>query len=125
MKQIIALALLASLSACANLGPPHPLPDGAPAALGETVKVGSLLATPGSVQEDSRCPYNVQCIQAGRVVVSTRIDGRGWRETVPLVLGEPYTVQGTTITVARAFPDKIAERDVPRHEYRFIFEGGA
>lgn len=124
MNRFTALPLAALLTACVT-GPAHPLNDGAPAALGETVQVGSVLATPVSVQEDSRCPYNVQCIQAGRVVVSTRLDGQGWRETVPLVLDEPYAVQGTTITVSRVFPDKIAQREVPRHEYRFIFEGGA
>jgi len=76
------------------------------------------------VVEDSRCAYNVQCVWAGRVVVSTRIDGQGWSETVPLTLGEPYTVQGTTITVTQVLPDKIAERTPPRHEYRFIYDGG-
>ena len=122
MKPAIALPLLALLGACAT-SDFAPL-EGMPVALGETVRVGSLLATPSRVVEDSRCPVDVQCIQAGRLVVSTRLDGDGWRETVPLTLGEPYAVQGTTVTLVSGRPEKWSERRRPRNEYRFIFEGG-
>jgi hypothetical protein len=98
--------------------------EGMPAALGESVRVGSLVATPRRVVEDSRCPQDVQCIQAGRVVVSTQLSGDGWRETVPLTLGEPYAVQGTTITLVSVRPDKYSARRRPRSEYRFVFETG-
>lgn len=123
MKAVIALPLVALLAACA--GSKFAPLEGMPVALGETVRVGSVLATPSRVVEDSRCPQDVQCIQAGRLVVSTRLDGSGWRETVPLTLGEPYAVQGTTITLVSGRPEKFSERRTPRHEYRFIFEGGA
>lgn len=98
--------------------------EGMPVAIGETVPVGTLAASPRSVVEDSRCPDNVQCVWAGRLVVSTRIDGEGWSETVPLTLGEPYSVQGRTITLVSGRPEKFSERKRPRNEYRFIFEGG-
>ena len=123
MKAVIALPLAALLAACVS-SDFDPL-EGMPVALGETVRVGSVLATPTRVVEDSRCPYDVQCIQAGRLVVSTRLDGSGWAETVPLTLGEPYAVGGTTVTLISGRPEKFSERDTPRHEYRFIFEGGA
>ena len=123
MKAVLALPLVALLGAC--IGTDFAPLEGMPAALGETVRVGSVLATPRSVVEDSRCPYDVQCIQAGRLVVSTRLDGDGWTETVPLTLGEPYTAGGTTVTLVSGRPEKFSERRTPRHEYRFIFEGGA
>ena len=110
------------LAGCAA-GPFAPL-EGMPAAIGETVRVGVLTATPRRLVEDSRCPLTVQCVQAGRVVVSTRITGPGGTETVPLVLGEPYPVQGATVTLVSARPEKWSERRRPRDEYRFVFEGG-
>ena len=122
MKPVIALPLLALLGACASSGF-APL-EGMPVALGETVRVGSIFATPNRVVEDSRCPVDVQCIQAGRLVVSTSLAGDGWRETVPLTLGEPYAVQGNTVTLVSGRPEKWSERRRPRTEYRFVFEGG-
>jgi len=124
MKSIAPLPLLALLAACAGTPLPEPIPDNMPAGLGETVHVGRLVAEPRSVEEDSRCPIDVQCIQAGRVVVNTRLNGDGWTETVPLTLGEAYATHGTTVTVVSVRPDKYSARDIPRAEYRFIFDGG-
>jgi len=120
MKSLAALPLAALLGACATSGF-APL-EGMPAAIGETVRVGPLLATPRAVVEDSRCPYNVRCVQAGRLVISTQLSGDGWSETVPLTLGEPFAVQGTTVTLVSGRPEKWSERRRPRNEYRFIYE---
>jgi hypothetical protein len=122
MKYLTALPLALLIGACATSDfAPH---EGMPVAIGETVRAGPLLATPRSVVEDSRCPYSVQCVQAGRLVVSTRLTGDGWSETVPLTLGEPYPVQGTTVTLVSGRPEKHSARRRPRSEYRFIYEAG-
>lgn len=123
MNKAILLLLPALLAGCAGSGF-APL-EGMPAAIGETVRVGPLTATPVRLIEDSRCPLTVQCVQAGRLVVSTRLDGDGWSQTVPLTLGEPYAVQGTTVMLVSGRPEKWNQRRRPRGEYRFIFEGGA
>ena len=120
MNKAIALLLPALLAGCA--GSDFAPLDGMPAAIGETVRVGPFLATPRSVVEDSRCPHNVRCVQAGRLVVSTQLEGDGWSQTVPLTLGEPYAVQGTTVTLVSGRPEKWSERRRPRNEYRFIYE---
>lgn len=122
MKYFAALPLAALLGACAtsNFAPL----EGMPVAIGETVRAGPLLATPRSVVEDSRCLLGVRCVQAGRLVVSTRLSGDGWSQTVPLTLGEPYAVQGTTVTLVSGRPEKWSERRRPRNEYRFIYEAG-
>ena len=124
MTKAIALFLPALLAACAGTPLPEPIADGMPVGLGETVDVGKLIAQPRSVEEDSRCPIIVQCIQAGRVVLNTRLDGEGWTETVPLTLGLAYATHGTTVTLWSVRPDKYAARNIPRAEYRFIIEGG-
>ena len=124
MTKPIVLLLPALLAACASTPLPEPIADGMPAGLGEAVQVGKLIAEPRSVEEDSRCPIDVQCIQAGRVVVNTRLDGDGWTETVPLTLGEAYATHGTMVTVVSVRPDRYSARNTPRAEYRFILEGG-
>jgi hypothetical protein len=123
MKGTSLLLAFALLGACAH-GQFHPL-EGMPVGFGESVPVGPLVASPQRVLEDSRCPHSVECVQAGRVVVSTRIDGPGGSETVPLTLGEPATVQGTTITLTSVRPEPYRPRRHPRREYRFVYETGA
>ena len=122
--------LALALAACATVrdapivenGPASP--EGTAAALDQPVQVGALVATPKELVEDSRCPSDVQCVWAGRVVLSTRIDGAGWRETVPLTLGEAYASHGTTITLASVTPPKKTTAAIEPGDYRFTFSGG-
>jgi hypothetical protein len=98
-------------------------PEGYPVALDQSVRVGSLIATPYAVVEDSRCPMNARCISAGRLVVATRIDGPGWHESARLVLGTSYATHGTEVTLVSGEPEKSAEQATPPRRYRFTFEG--
>ena len=130
MKTLLALAPLALLGACAA-ATDHPIVDRGPAApqgtavaLDQPVEVGRLVATPKAVVEDSRCPINARCVWAGRLIVSTRIDGAGWRETVPLTLGEAYATHGTSIELASGEPGKVAGQETDPAAYRFTYEGG-
>jgi hypothetical protein len=117
------MALLAGCAAPIVNGT-APAPEGAAVALGERVRVGRLIATPRAVIEDSRCPLDVHCVWAGRLIVSTRIDGGGWRETVPLTLGETHPIHETAITLAAGAPERRTGRETPSEAYRFTFEGG-
>lgn len=98
--------------------------EGSAIALGQSVRVGTLVATPQAVIEDSRCPENARCVWAGRLIVTTRIDGSGWRETVPLTLGEPHAAHGTTIALVSGLPEKQTSGETPAAAYRLAFEGG-
>ena len=123
-----ALGALALLSGCivyknapiADNGPPAV--QGSAVALGQPVQVGPVVATPKTVIEDSRCPENVRCVWAGRLVVATRIDGAGWRETVDLTLGEPARVRHVTVALVSGLPEKRADRETVADEYRFVYE---
>ena len=128
MKTILALATLALLSGCVvyknapivDNGPPAV--EGTAVALRQPVQAGAVVATPMSVVEDSRCPENARCVWAGRLIVSTRIDGAGWRETADLTLGEPKQVRDVTIALVSGPPERQAERETPASEYRFVYE---
>lgn len=130
MKTATALAALAlataTLTGCAAI-PDAPItqteakPQGSSVALRESVWVGEVVATPIEVLEDSRCPENARCVWAGRLVVDTRIDGAGWRQTLPLTLGEPHTVRGHTVMLASGLPEKRADRETRQTEYRLTY----
>lgn len=133
MTKHLSLAALAPLSLLAgcmiyqnapvvDAGPPAS--EGTAVPLGRSVAVGALVATPTAVVEDSRCPENARCVWAGRLVVSTRIDGPGWRETTELMLGEPYLTHGTTITLVSGLPEKRTDSETAPGEYRLVYEGG-
>lgn len=123
MKRLIALPLLALATACTTVPPPF-APDGSTVEIPDGVHVGRLVAVPQVLLEDSRCPMNARCVWAGRVVLSTRIYGPDFDETVPLVLGEPYETHGTPITLTAAQPERMAGQEIPAPTYRFGFEGG-
>ena len=127
-KTLPALFTLALLSGCVvykdapivDNGPPAV--EGTPVALRQPVQAGPVVATPMTVVEDSRCPENARCVWAGRLVVTTRIDGAGWRETADLTLGEPSQVRGVTLALVSGLPEKQAQRETPASEYRFVYE---
>ena len=108
MKQIVSILAAACLAACATIPSAAPIRGDGLAAIGQPTRIGALIVTPQSVIEDSRCPINALCVWAGRLVLSTLIDGRGWRETVNLTLGQPYTTHGTGLALVSAEPGKMA-----------------
>lgn len=129
MKRILPLFAALALGACATY-PSGPIVDGGPvrgdgfARLGEPTRVGMLVATPQVLVEDSRCPMNARCVWAGRVVLTTRIDGPGWRETANLTLGQPYPTHGTSITLTSVRPDRMTGAEPAPGDYLFGFDGG-
>lgn len=130
MKTILTLVAALSLSGCATSYTNRPMVDGpirqdARAMLGQPTHVGTVVVTPQQLVEDSRCPMNARCVWAGRVIVRSRIDGAGWRETVDLTLGEPRTVRATSVTLVSVEPQAMAGQPAPApNAYLFGFAGG-
>ena len=70
--------------------------------------------------EDSRCPVDVQCIQAGTVRVRVSVDSYSLPFT--LTLGQPQAVGDTTITLVSVIPEqKYSQKTVQPSDYRFTF----
>lgn len=122
----LALAPLA-LAGCAVI-PDAPIvertpwPAGTPVPLHQPVHVGEVVVTAKKVVEDSRCPRSTQCVWAGRLIVQTRIDGAGWRDTADITLGETYGTHGHVVALVSGTPEKQAERETEPGEYRFVYE---
>jgi hypothetical protein len=115
------------LGACAVV-PDAPIVQGTPQLAGYAVpfdvpvRVGDLVLTPKKLVEDSRCPMNARCVWAGRVVVTTRIDGAGWRETKDLTLGEPYGTHGRVFALVAVKPERTTQDAIEPRAYRFAYE---
>lgn len=127
MNTILSLAALPLLAACATVPLAGPAaPEGSVVALGEPVQVADIVLTPIRVTEDSRCPINARCVWAGRIIVETRVDGRGWRETLPMQLGEAAGTHGYVLNLVSAEPGKMAgAADTRPLDYRFSYEGNS
>ncbi|TMM49750.1 hypothetical protein [Qipengyuania marisflavi] len=127
----IRLALTAfaplALSACVVI-PDAPNVAGTPVAEGtavgllQPVRIADVVVTPIKVAEDSRCPINARCVWAGRLIVETRIDGEGWRDTANITLGETFGTHGRVVALVAAAPDIVTEREARPSDYRFTYE---
>lgn len=122
MKLTVPILAAALLAACTPKSTPLP-PPGPTGGLGEAILVNGLRLRPVDVVEDSRCPANVQCVWAGRVRISVRIGAPNGSGIEPreLTLGEPASVHGGTLTLARVEPEKKFAGSIEREAYRFTF----
>lgn len=91
------------------------------AALGQTIIVNGISITPLTIIEESRCPTDVQCIQAGTIRVETKLESASGAQTLMLKLGTPITFSGKKVTLSQALP--IPNTKVPRKnsDYRFTY----
>ncbi len=90
--------------------------------LNDTVSVLGLTLTPEVLEEDSRCPSDVQCIQAGTVRARVSIGSGMGESSMVLTLGTPITTEAETITLISVEPGKISTTQNEESEYRFTFE---
>ncbi|WP_267102482.1 hypothetical protein [Xanthomonas sacchari] len=123
----LLLASLAaiSLAGCATDGPVASLPIEGPVRLGEIAAVDGPRVRPDRVMEDSRCPADVQCVQAGRLIVRATVLGGGWSKEVDLALGVPVPVADGMLTLVDATPAPIAsETAASAARFTFKFQGG-
>ena len=88
----------------------------------ETGSVDGPRVTPLTVLEDSRCPVGTQCVWAGRVKVSVRIDTGPGSELREMTLGESQPVADGKLTLVETLPEKKANQNIYPDEYRFGFK---
>lgn len=114
--------LIATLALTACVHSPARTPGEGPARLGETVFVNGPSVRPLRVIEDSRCPENVRCVWAGRVVLRTSISGGQWSRQIDLTLGQPVQIADGTLTLVSALPEKSTTAPTKARDYRFVFD---
>lgn len=95
-------------------------PETALLAIGASATIHGATIGVLDLVEDSRCPIDVQCIQAGTVRVRVSIDSYDLPFT--LTLHQPQDTEDMSITLASVIPEqKYSEKIVPPSDYRFTF----
>lgn len=90
--------------------------------LGEIAAVDGTKVRPDRIIEDSRCPADVQCIQAGWLIVKATVIGGGWSKQVDLTLGIPVSVADGMLTLVDATPVLISGHTAMSSTARFSFK---
>lgn len=93
-----------------------------PIAIGETLEVGDMKIVVTDVTEDSRCPVDVQCIQAGRVVLDLDVTHEGLTEKMTLASDEPVEMSSYLFSLSSVTPDSKSAVVISKNEYRFVID---
>lgn len=119
IKPTLQFTALLALAGCVTY---HSSGDGVVRArIGETAALpNGATITPLRVEEDSRCPAGVQCVWAGQVRLTVRIE-RGGTDTRELIAGKPVAVAGGTLELAEVAPTKRQGVPLFLEDYRFGF----
>lgn len=89
--------------------------------LGQIATFKDLSIRPITIEEDSRCPRDVQCIQAGTVRVKMSVTTGGRSRVSILKLGEIVPVENETILLARVLPEQNSQVTETDADYQLQF----
>jgi hypothetical protein len=89
--------------------------------LNQTAIFKNISVKPLSIVEDSRCPSDVQCIQAGTVRVKIQVVSGMGTSTSIVKLGSVFTTEAESITLTDVTPGKVSTRAVTDADYRLTF----
>lgn len=91
--------------------------------LDQSGTINDLTITPIKIEQDSRCPSDVVCIQAGTVIASIKFFEDGIIDSAREVeLGEPISIGSRVVTMTEVQPYPVSGRSVRADQYRFVFE---
>lgn len=92
------------------------------AKLGESASVLGVTVTPLEVLEDSRCPIDVECIQAGKLRIQATLQSGLGTADQEFELFEPITTEGEEVTLIQAEPVPESTVTIDEGDYTFYFE---
>lgn len=91
--------------------------------LDQSKVIGPLTITPVKIEQDSRCPSDVVCIQAGTAEVSVKFFQQDLIDTSRILkLGEPTVIGDLEITLKDVQPYPMSSQKPSFGEYRFVME---
>jgi len=94
------------------------------AQIGKGASIGGIVVVPKKIIEDSRCPMNARCIQAGFARVQVSLIAGSDTQTLTMTLGDeiPATIAGKKIRLVAVSPENTAGKPTKAAEYLFTFE---
>ena len=90
-------------------------------ALNETGTMYGVSLTPLEVLEDSRCPADVECIQAGTVRINTQFESDLGETELEIELNDPITTETEKIALLSVTPVPHSENTIEDSDYRVTF----
>lgn len=91
--------------------------------LDQSKVIGPLTITPLKVEQDSRCPSDAVCIQAGTVEVSTKFFQQDVIDSARVLkLGEPTIIGDLEITLKDVQPYPVSSQKPSWREYKVVME---
>lgn len=99
--------------------PTEPVDSDITLELNKPVNVASTTIRVTAVTEDSRCPSDVQCIQAGRAVVALSVLSPSGASSKQLEIGGTYTTESLVITLIDVKPYPNSKVKTTDSDYRF------
>jgi hypothetical protein len=85
--------------------------------INDTFIINGTIIKPLEVTQDSRCPANVVCIQAGKVVVKVSVGNA----IVELESNQTKSVGGLSVTLDDVKPSPVTTHKISPQEYSFSF----
>lgn len=90
--------------------------------IGQTSQVGNLSLTLNNVVQDSRCPSDVVCIQAGTVIANiTLADTKGSQAKDVSLGAAPYVFDQTAVSIGSVSPARQSKTNIATDDYRITF----
>ncbi len=77
---------------------------------------------PTEVLEDSRCPLDVNCIQAGTVKIKAILESGLGKANQVFQLSNPITTEAEEITLVKVLPEKYSSKKIDSSDYEFTFK---
>lgn len=92
------------------------------ARIGEGASALGVRVVPLLVLEESRCPLDVTCIQAGTIRVRALLSSGMGEAPQEFTLDRPITTEAETVTLIQATPHPESGKTIAPSEYVFTFE---
>jgi hypothetical protein len=96
--------------------------EGFTVGLNESKKIGNTTIKAWAVTQDSRCPMDALCIQAGKVTVAFDISDPAGDSTKELTIGDTIETSSLIFTLKEVQPYPISTKKTQDGEYRFVMD---
>jgi hypothetical protein len=90
--------------------------------LGQSKTVGHTTIKPWAVTQDSRCPSDVMCIQAGKVTVAFNISSPAGDSVKEITIGDTMGINSLIFTLKDVQPYPVATKKTQDADYRFVMD---
>lgn len=91
-------------------------------AVGQTKRIGGVTITLNSVVQDSRCPVDVECIEAGAITTNVTFATATDTETFNMPSDEvPRPFGAFQVSIVKIAPERVSRSETPQDAFRITF----